>query len=127
MDIVHQIVLARETWDDFAKGLTNIDSGKHEKISSFFEQISRTISVQRELNSIVVESSRLDEDAILAALCTITPSRCDMQFYDCVDASDFIAYVTDAEDKTYHGILPVTTSNEKEYPVAETPETALAA
>lgn len=127
MDIVHQIVLAKETWDNFAKGLTNIDSGKQKKIQSFFEQISHTISIQREPNSIVVESSRLDEDAILAALCGGTLSRCDMQFYDCIDANDFIAYVTNAEDKTYHSKSPVTTSSEKEYPVADTLESALAA
>ncbi|WP_455678287.1 hypothetical protein [Sharpea azabuensis] len=127
MDSTHQIVLARDVWDDFTKELMHIDSGKQERINSFFEQISQTISVQHELNSITVESSRLDEDAILAALRGVSRTRYDMQVFDCMDACDLVAYVTDAEDKTYHSRRPIAKSKKNEYTAERNTVSALAA
>lgn len=119
--------MRRDVWDDFAKGLMHIDSGKQERINSFFEQISQTISVQRELNSITVESNRLDEDAILAALCGVSQTRYDIQVFDCMDVCDLVAYVTDAEDKTYHSRMPIARSKKNEYTAERNTVSVLAA
>lgn len=68
MHINHQINLASEVWSNFVYQLSHCDSTRREKIDAFFAEIDQNITVRHRTHQIIVESSQLDENAILAAL-----------------------------------------------------------
>lgn len=64
----HQISLPADVWNNFVYGLNNCNQSQRKKMNAFFAEIEQNLAVQYEAHQIVVESSNLDEDAILAAM-----------------------------------------------------------
>lgn len=75
MHITHQITLSSSAWENFTDRLNRHDTVVQDKINSFFTQIQNDLCIRKEAEKTIVESSRIDEDSILAALlgsCTNT-------------------------------------------------------
>lgn len=68
MHIAHQIILSPDEWEDFAGRLNCRGAWVHERMNSFFEHIQNDLSIRREAGRTIVESSGIDEEAILAAM-----------------------------------------------------------
>ena len=68
MHTSHQISLPADVWSDFVLNLNHCDQSRRQKRNAFFAEIEQNISVRHEAQQIIIESSNLDEDAILAAL-----------------------------------------------------------
>ena len=68
MRISHQISLPVDVWNDFVYHLNHCNQSRRQKINAFFTDIEQNLTIRREATQILVESSNLDEAAILAAL-----------------------------------------------------------
>lgn len=68
MHSTHQITLSSSVWKNFTDRLNRHDTAVQDKINSFFMQIQNDLCIREEAGKTIVESSRIDEDSILAAL-----------------------------------------------------------
>lgn len=68
MNIVRQITISKDAWEDFTNRLSQYNMTKQEKVDAFLSEIENNISIKRENNQIFVKSCRIDENTILAAL-----------------------------------------------------------
>lgn len=68
MQNAYQIVLPRQEWETLMLSLTQYDNGRQDRINAFFNSIDQDISVRVENSRAIIESNRLDDAAIFAAL-----------------------------------------------------------
>lgn len=68
MNIAHEIILTRESWEDLNTRLSHYDSDNQRKVNAFLSSIEQDIIVTHKADRILVETANLDENAILAAL-----------------------------------------------------------
>lgn len=114
MHISHQISLPADVWSDFVFNLNHCDQSRRQKRNAFFAEIEQSISVRHEAQQILIESSSLDEDAILAALlddgnqhikqCHLIEAF-DTMTEDLLGVGDITAFHQKASEDRYHHLL----------------------
>lgn len=87
----HQIVLSADAWGEFYSNLTQGHMGQLYGISAFWANAIPCVSITRAEASVVVESSSLNEEAILSALCSNDTIIADNQCFsfDMMDRTEF--------------------------------------
>lgn len=108
MHVNHQINLACNVWDDLVNRLTHYDSEVQTKVDAFFDEIKQNLHVSHESNRILVNSTHINDDAILAALCNNSqeepiakiPDTFNISvsgFWDFDDIADFAVRIADED------------------------------
>ena len=68
MQILHEIFLPQDIWEDFIVNLTRFNTDQQAIINSLLDDISHSLDISRTPQHTLVKSDDIDEASILAAL-----------------------------------------------------------
>lgn len=68
MQLKHQLSLPPDTWNNLISSLSHVSEARQQKADAFLEEISNDVQVICNCDNILVQSNKLNEDAILALL-----------------------------------------------------------
>lgn len=112
MNLNHQICLSLDVWTEFVYSLNHCDQDRRDKTGAFFSEIEQNIVIRHEPRQIIIETPKLDEDAILSALLDTRQSDYDSHLVETfgikaeslfdIDGMLPSIYQADSRDSYYH-------------------------
>ena len=68
MQLKHQLSLPSDTWNNLISSLSHVSEARQQRVDAFLKEISNDVQVICDCDNILVQSNKLDENAILALL-----------------------------------------------------------